>query len=260
MSKYEREILDTVTMQGTVSVLALAEQLKVTDQTVRRIVKPLVERGEVKKVHGAIVAVDEPHDPPLHTRLIANRKEKTFIARVVSDLIPDGSTLVIDTGSTSSFVAQALSRHRGLTVVTNSARIAFLLSMVEGNRVFMAGTQLRSHDGAAFDRSAFEVVSRFTVDFAILTASLVHPEYGFLANDQHEVDMAITMSQIADRRIMAIDQSKWKSRKTTATLHLPVLRTDDLVITDRKPGSEYDKLLNKLELDVRWTEKEKLGA
>lgn len=250
MSKYEKDLLDIVTLHGTVSVMTLAEQLNVTGQTVRRIVKPLVERGEVMKVHGAIVAVSAPNDPPLQTRLVANGTEKATIARHVAEIVPNGATLAIDTGSTSSFIAQALTRHRDLTVVTNSAPIASVLAMVDGNRVFMAGTQLRSHDGAAFDQSAFEVISRFAVDMAILGASLIHPEIGFLANDQHEVDMAIAMSRIADRRIMAADHSKWQVQKAKAPLRMPVMEPGDIVVTDRAPDPAFDALLTKLDVRV----------
>lgn len=252
MSKYEREILEVVAIHKTVSVMELAEQLKVTDQTVRRVVKPMVERGEVKKVHGAIVAVDQPEDPPLPTRLISNRKEKAHIARMAAKLIPDGAAIAIDSGSTSSFIAQALVRHRGLTVVTNSAHIASLMAMVEGNRVYMAGTQLRSHDAAAFDQSAYEVILRLAVDYTVLSASLVHPVHGFLANDQHEVDMADAMSQIAEQRIMAVDNTKWRSKKTNATLRLPALRPGDQIITDKQPSDAYETLLKRGDLKVQW--------
>lgn len=249
MSKYEREILDTVALMGTVSVSALARQLSVTDQTIRRIVKPLADRGAVKKVHGAIVATSEPGDPPLASRLVENSREKAIIARLVADIVPDGASLAIDTGSTSTFVARALMRHKDLTVVTNSAHVASVLAMVEGNRVFMAGTQLRNHDGAAFDQSAFEVVARFAVDIAVLSASLVHNDLGFLANDQHEVDMAIAMSRIADRRIIAVDHSKFQARKASAPLRMPVTRPGDILVTDRAPNPQYRAIL--ADLDIR---------
>lgn len=246
MSKYEKEILDTVALHGCVSVSALADQLKVTDQTIRRIVKPMVACGKIRKVHGAIVAVNEANDPPLMKRLVANRPEKAIIARTVAAIVPEGATLAIDTGSTSGFVAQALRHHRNLTVVTNSTHIASVLAQGKDNHVYMAGTQLRSHDGAAFDQSAFEVVARFTVDIAILSASLVHPELGFLANDQHEVDMAIAMSRIADRRIMAVDHSKWLTCKANTPLRMPVMQPGDIVVTDRAPDPAYDRLLGDL--------------
>ncbi|MCA2012153.1 DeoR/GlpR family DNA-binding transcription regulator [Cereibacter sphaeroides] len=248
MSKYAQEILDTLALSGQISVTALAEQLNVTDQTIRRIVKPLVEQGLVKKVHGAIISTGNQNDPPLTTRLVENRKEKAEIARRVADLIPMGAVLAIDAGSTSGFIAQALTRHRNLTVVTNSAYIASTLAMIEGNRVFMAGTQLRNHDCAAFDRAAFDVISRFTVDFTIMTASLVHPDLGFLVHDQHEVDMAREMFLIAERRIMAVDSSKWSPRKSDSPLRLPLLSPGDIVVTNKDPGADYSGLLRDLEL------------
>lgn len=248
MSKYEQDILDTVTLQGTVSVVALAEKLKVTGQTVRRIVKPMVDRGQVRKVHGAIIAVNNSNDPPLPIRLVENRQEKAVIAQVVADIIPHGATLAIDAGSTSGFVTQALARHRDLTVVTNSVYIASSLAMVDSNRVFMAGTQLRNHDGAAFDQSAFEVVSRFSVEYAIMTASLVHPKLGFLVHDQHEVDMAEAMGQIATRRIMAVDTSKWHCQISNSPLRLPTLKPGDIVVTEAEPNKSYTALLHRLDL------------
>lgn len=246
MSKYEKEILDTVALQGTITVMALAEQLNVTDQTIRRIVKPLVERGDIKKVHGALVSVQDLGDPPLTSRLVAQRQEKATIARLVASIIPDGSSIAIDSGSTSTFVAQALSRHKDLTVVTNSAHIASVLAMSEGNQVYMAGTQLRTHDGASFDQSAFEVISRFNVEMTVLSASHVHPQQGFLANDQHEVDMAIAMSNIADQRIMAVDHTKWMLRKGSAPLRLPVMQPNDILVTDMRPNPSFDPLLEDL--------------
>ena len=56
MSKHEQKILDIVNLRGTVTVIELSQNLDVSDQTIRRIVKPMEERGEVRKVHGAIVS------------------------------------------------------------------------------------------------------------------------------------------------------------------------------------------------------------
>ena len=69
MSKYEHDILSTVNLRGTVSVSELAQILDVSDQTIRRIVKPLVERGELRKVHGALVSTQSVMDPPFLARM-----------------------------------------------------------------------------------------------------------------------------------------------------------------------------------------------
>ncbi|PCJ08061.1 MAG: DeoR family transcriptional regulator [Rhodobacteraceae bacterium] len=244
MSKHEQEILNTVNLRGTVTVTELAQILAVSDQTVRRIVIPMVERGDVKKVHGALVSTQNVMDPPFLARMNKNRAAKVAIANCIADLVEDGSSLAIDTGSTSGFVAQALRRKQNLTIVTNSAFIASTLSMIEGNRVFMAGTQLRTHDGAAFDRAAFEVIASSSVDHAILSASQVHPTLGFLAFDQCEVDISRAMIDIAGRTVMAVDHSKFVSDRVKPSLRLPLPQSQDLIVCDQQPDPVFSDLIS----------------
>ena len=220
MSKYEQDILSTVNLHGRISVMELARILNVSDQTVRRIVKPMVAKGSLSKVHGALVSTQNVLDPPFLARMAQNRAAKVAIADAVAARIPDGSAIAIDTGSTSGFIAQALRARKNLTVVTNSAFIAATLSMEEGNRVFMAGTQLRNHDGAAFDRAAYDVIAGFSARTAILSASLVHPSKGFMVYDQCEADMARAMSDIADQTFMAVDSTKFNEAQTSPALRL----------------------------------------
>ena len=108
MSKYEQEILSTVNLHGRISVMELARILQVSDQTVRRIVKPMVAKGSLSKVHGALVSTQNVLDPPFLARMTKNRAAKVAIADAVAGRIPDGSAIAIDTGSTSGFIAQAL--------------------------------------------------------------------------------------------------------------------------------------------------------
>ncbi|MBU3258742.1 DeoR/GlpR family DNA-binding transcription regulator [Roseovarius sp. PS-C2] len=244
MSKYEHDILSTVNLRGTVSVTELAQILDVSDQTIRRIVKPLVELGKVRKVHGALVSTQNVMDPPFLARMNENRSKKVAIANRVAQLITDGGSVMIDTGSTSAFVAQALANRKNLTVITNSAYIASKLAMIEGNRVFMAGTQLRNHDGAAFDRAAFEVIASASVEMSIISASSVHPKRGFLAFDQCEVDIAQAMMEVSARTVMAVDCTKFKETGTKASLRMPPLRAQDIVVCDSRPAERFDDLLN----------------
>ncbi len=243
MSKYEQEILETVNLRGTVSVAELAQMLDVSDQTVRRIVKPLEQRGVLKKVHGALVSKQDMMDPPFLSRMNKNRAAKAAIADCIANLIEDGSSLAIDTGSTSGIIAQALRRKRNLSVVTNSAFIAHTLAMVEGNRVFMAGTQLRNHDGAAFDKAAFEVIENLSVEYAILSASAVHPELGFLGYDQCEVDISKAMIGISKRSILGLDHSKFEIEDNLPPMILPSLRKNDILVCDAPPGPAFQPLL-----------------
>lgn len=249
MSKYEAQILHAVDMRGTVSVVELSQMLGVSDQTIRRVTQPLVECGRLDKVHGALVSNRIATDPPFLARMNLNREAKVSIAKLAADVIDDGASIAIDTGSTSSFIAQALRARKHLTVVTNSAFVASTLAIIPGNKVFMAGTQLRDHDGAAFDRSAFDVIERMQVDYALLSASMVDAVKGFLVHEQCEVEIATAMLKNASRVIMAVDHSKFTPQDRRPAVRQPTLKSGDIVLTDRRPAPEFDSLF--AGLDVR---------
>jgi DeoR family transcriptional regulator, glycerol-3-phosphate regulon repressor len=245
MGKYDQEIVSAVSLRGTMTVGELADMLGVSDQTVRRIVKPLVVSGQLEKIHGAIKTVENPMTAPFLARMQHNRAAKASIASCILQLIPDGAAIAIDAGSSAGFVAQALQIRKTLTVVTNSVYVASTLSLTAGNRVYFAGTQLRDHDGASYDRTAFETVEKMQVDVCILTAAQVHQERGFLMAEQCEADMARSMAKIAKRIVFAVDHSKFVKKEGAGLLSLGPIEPKPVIVTDRAPA-EGARVMNKL--------------
>jgi DeoR family transcriptional regulator, glycerol-3-phosphate regulon repressor len=250
MTKYAHQIENAVALRGSISVTELSGLLGVSDQTIRRVIKPLVDEGRVRKVHGAIVSLDKPIDAPFHARMQQMRAEKTAIAAHVAAMVQDGESLAIDTGSTSGFIAQALQIRRDLRIVTNSAFVASTLATVPGNRVFMAGCQLRDHDGAAFDRLAFETIARMRVDRAILSASQVDPDRGFLAYERCEADIAEAMQSIAGGVVMALDHSKFLPTAQQGLTALVAIPAGSVIATDATPPAAFLPLLRPYTLAV----------
>lgn len=249
-SKYSEEILRRVDMMGTVTVQELSQIMGVSGQTIRRVSRPLAERGALSKVHGALVSKKSALDPPFLSRMSQNRDAKVAIANAVAELVKDGNSLTIDTGSTSAFIAQVLRVRKELTIVTNSAFVASTLAMIPGNNVSMAGTQLRDHDGASFDRSAFQLVERAQVDYCVLSASMAHPQKGFLVHEQCEVDMAFAMMNSASRSIMAVDGSKFRPQTRKPALRQPDLKEGDILVTNVAPPAGFEKVLAPLDILV----------
>ena len=235
MARYEQDVMNTVALRGSVSVRELAMLLNVSEQTVRRIVKPLVERGEVEKVHGAVVGRTRPGEAPFLARMSVNQRAKVAIAGRVAAMVRDGDTIALDTGSTTSFIAQALRRHRGLTVVTNSTFIATSLATIPGNKVLMAGVELRNHDGASFDASAFAVVRSMQVRLAILSASALDDRRGLMVQEHAEAEMSAAMGGVAEQRVFAVDASKFGRAGLVA---LARWGDGDTLVTDRPPSPD----------------------
>jgi len=250
MSKYTQKIENAIALHGTMTVTEMSDLLGVSDQTVRRIIKPLVDRGKVQKIHGAIQSIENPMTAPFQTRMQHNRAAKAAVAATIVNMIEDGQSLAIDTGSTAGFVAQALQVKRNLTIVTNSAYVASTLAMMPGNRVFMAGTQLRDHDGAAFDRNAFDVIERMEVNTSILTATHVHPKRGLLVHEQCEADIADAMAIISQRSIFAVDQSKFLPVTSHDMVQITGLNDSLHLVTNISPSIEYTKVLTAFEITI----------
>jgi len=167
------EILRVVQAKGSSTIGELAAQLQVSGETIRRNIKALTENGTVLKVHGGIVLPDRIEEPPYQRRMQDNLDAKQQIAAKVAELVQDGDSLILDGGTSAICVAQALREHSRLTVVTNSAEIARTLATRHGNRVFMAGGELRADDAAAFGEAVLSFVRQFHVKYAVLSVSSI---------------------------------------------------------------------------------------
>jgi DeoR family glycerol-3-phosphate regulon repressor len=208
-SKRHGEILRLVQEAGTITIADLAARLGVSLETVRRDVKPLTGEGAVLKMHGAIGLPALAGEAPFERRMRENADAKRVIAKAVAATIKDGESVMLDTGTTTSFLARELTTHRRLTVITNSSDIARTLATVNGNKVYMAGGELRSDSGAAFGGSAVDFVSRFSVDHSVISTGAVDAVMGVMDYDLEEAEFARMVLSRGGRRVVVTDHTKF---------------------------------------------------
>ena len=239
LSKRHSDILKILEAEGTVTISALARQLGVSLETVRRDVKPLSETGAVTRVHGAVGLAGQVGEAPFQKRMRENAAAKQAIAKAVASSIRDGESVMFDTGTTTSYVARELMGHRRLTVVTNSSDIARTLATVNGNRVYMAGGELRSDSGAAFGKSALDFIARFTVHHAVISAGAVDAT-GVMDYALEESEFARLVLSRGERRVVVTDHSKFGRRGL-----INVAGFDGIgeMITDRPPAPDITAAL-----------------
>ena len=239
LSKRHSDILKILEAEGTVTISALARQLGVSLETVRRDVKPLSETGAVTRVHGAVGLAGQVGEAPFQKRMRENAAAKQAIAKAVAASIRDGESVMFDTGTTTSYVARELMGHRRLTVVTNSSDIARTLATVNGNRVYMAGGELRSDSGAAFGKSALDFIARFTVHHAVISAGAVDAT-GVMDYALEESEFARLVLSRGERRVVVTDHSKFGRRGL-----INVAGFDGIgeMITDRPPAPDITAAL-----------------
>lgn len=246
-SRRQSEILQAVRLAGSCSIGELAERFEVSGETIRRTIKPLVTQGLVRRVHGGITLPERLQEPPFQKRMQENSGAKQRIARRVAEQIDNGDTLILDCGSTTTYVARALTQHRGLVVVTNSAEIARTLATNDSNKVFMAGGELRSDDTASLGPEALAFVGQFQVRHAILSLGAIDREGNMMVYHLSEADFSRAVMARAENVIVAVDRSKF-GRKGLVKICEPE-RIDSLV-TDATPPEPLRGRLAAAEVEV----------
>ncbi len=243
------EILDTLRrLGGSARTSHLADSLGVSEETIRRTVKKLSREGLVNRVHGGVFLADGVSPLSLHRRIGTQGDEKRRMARLVAALVPDGASLFMDVGSSTTYVAEALRARASLMVVTNSLIVAQTLTGHAGNRVFIAPGEVAPHVGGAFGASAQEFVCRFQMDMAILSADAVDPEQGFLLADFDEAQLARCFVRQSRRVVMVADHTKF-----AAAAPVQVCPPSDisLLVTDRSPPPDLGDALARWQVDLR---------
>ncbi len=239
LSKRHADILKILETEGSATISGLARLLGVSLETVRRDVKPLTESGAVVRMHGAVGLAGQIGEAPFQKRMRENAEAKKAIARTLAGSIRDGESLMLDTGTTTSYVARELMGHRRLTVVTNSSDIARTLATVNGNRVYMAGGELRSDSGAAFGVSALDFIARFSVHHAIISAGAVDAS-GIMDYDLDEAEIARLMLSRGDRRVVVTDHTKFGRQGLIAVAGFADIGE---IVTDTAPGADIAEAL-----------------
>ncbi|WP_050524523.1 DeoR/GlpR family DNA-binding transcription regulator [Pseudorhodobacter wandonensis] len=234
LSKRHTEILKILDEKGTVTISALAKAMDVSLETIRRDVRPLVDGGAVLRMHGAISLSSQAGEAPFRRRMRENAAAKQAIAAAAAATIRHGDAVMMDTGTTTSFLARALTGHKQLTIITNSTDVARTLAMGDGNRVFLAGGQIIGDSGAVLGAQAVRFVNGFSAAHAFISAGAVDGNE-VMDYEESEVEFARALLSRADQRVLITDASKFGRRGLVTVCEFDGL---DALITDAKVSAE----------------------
>ena len=161
----EREIV----RRGSLSVVAAAALVEVSEMTIRRDFDALDEAGRVLRVRGGAVArVSRAHEPPLAERAGRAGEAKRLIAAAAAALVDDGDTIILDVGSTALELAHALRGRSALTVLTASLPAALALADQPGIRVIVTGGIVRAGETSLVGALAERAFDGFNCDTLFL--------------------------------------------------------------------------------------------
>lgn len=214
-----------------------AEINGVSMDTVRRDLDLLEGDGMLKRVRGGAVF----HDNDISTgafqiRDIVHRDEKREIASLLEQVIIDGQSVGINSGTTTTEAARFLADHYfRLTVITNNIHALEIFRKAKGFTVIVPGGFIDPQEGAIFGDKCEEDLSRYNIDVSLLAVNAISAEKGITDFRINEVDIINAMMKVSSKNVVLADYSKFQK---IAYMNVCDLKNIDVVISDSKFPAE----------------------
>src|SRR6201996_1756794 len=127
LSDRQNDIVALARATGRVTVEDLAVRFDVTPQTIRRDLNDLCDRRVLTRTHGGALISSSVENLSYEARRFIAADAKRAIGTAAAALIPNKSSLFINIGTTTEEVANALTAHEDLLVITNNLNVAMTL-------------------------------------------------------------------------------------------------------------------------------------
>ncbi len=238
LSERQNKILALAREQGRVEVDELSASFNVSPQTIRKDLNELCDRQLLQRIHGGAIVGSGIENVSYEARRLLAPGSKRAIGIKAAELIPDNSSLLINIGTTTEQVAQALGNHRGLLVITNNVNAVEIMKNFLGVELIIAGGQVRRSDGGIVGDAAVEFINQFKADYAVIGVSAIDADGSLLDYDFREVRVAQAIIRNARHVILVTDAMKLERSAPIRIGHISQINT--LVIDEDLPQKLAD--------------------
>lgn len=235
----QAKIVDLLRERNFLDLRTMTERFDVSVATIRRDLGDLEGAGLLRRTHGGAVSINQvAQDKPNAARAVWNQEEKAAIASVVSGMIVDGDTVLLDAGTTALEVAKNLGSHTGLTVISNGLDIIARLTGDGRHSIYAVGGEYTDTNHSFRGPLAEQFIRQFNVDKLILNAASIDVDRGLVCTvEPVNASIARAMMEVSRRVIVVADHSKFTKSSMSV-----VVKIEDvgLIVTDSGARSIID--------------------
>lgn len=240
-------ILDHLDREEAISIKELSDLLNASRETIRKDIALLSKEGRLTQVRGGAVRI-QGAEAAFTERADVNPQGKRAIARAAAKLIPDGASVMIDSGTTTQAAARELAtRCQNLTIYTNDLLVAATLAPTAKETKLLGGT-FCADEHYTIGLDTLDMLSRYRTDFALIGVGGITKAGLFTDFTRDGVALREQMIEISNRSLLLADHFKLG---VTGPVRLAKSYDAERLITDKPLPEETDSALAQAGLAVQ---------
>ncbi len=243
------ELARLVEERGFVRVTEAADELGVSEVTIRADLSALEAAGGIVRVHGGAMPAAAVRESTLEASLDRDATAKRAIGRAAAELVSSGESLYLDAGSTAMALAEALVERRDLhdiVVATSGLTVALALeAAIPRFTVIVIGGTLRPLQHSLVNPFAAPMIRSLRFDRAFIGCNGVDPEAGITNRGLPDAEVKRLAIDASRRTVIIADATK--IGRVDLALIAPVSAFDDLVTA----GDLDEAVVSRLDLNIR---------
>lgn len=200
-------ILDLLNKQGQIVAKNLAQELELSEDTIRRDLRELAKEGLLQRVHGGALPASTAIATFDQRQNIAT-DGKVEIGKAAAALVQNGQIIIMDGGTTAVQMAHHLPLDIQATVVTHSPNVAVVLANHPTVEVVVIGGKLFKHSIVTVGAAALEALSHIRADAYFMGVTGIHAQAGLSTGDLEEAYMKKSLSEHAAETIVLASHEK----------------------------------------------------
>ena len=234
------EIAELLDKRGKLSLEQLEEYFpNVSQMTLRRDLFQLEQEGKVIRIRGGAMSVREVEKTsgsPYTKKTTIHTDEKIVIAQKAAELIDEGASIFIDSGTTALYLVKEMA-DKPCNIFTNGLAVATELAKKKNVVVNLLGGQLIKENRSTASSFSSLYFTDTNFELAIISAAAFTSENGFSCSSQVEAELLRVICKKAKFLYMMLDSSKIGKIKPYTFARpedINVLITDDKFPEDLK--------------------------
>jgi len=233
----QNQILEHIRRSQRISIAEVCGNFLVSEATARRDLETLANDGRIQRVHGGAIALTQaPPEQPILQRQNEQAQEKLRIGRAAAELIKDGETVFLGSGTTVLEAARNLRERRNLTVITNSLPVVNALAGLEEITVICLGGMLRESELSFIGHITEQALAEVRADKVLIGTRAISLEHGLTHEYLPETMTDRAILKAGQEIIVLADHTKLGR---AATVLLAPIESVHTLVADRLSSEDF---------------------